>query len=356
VDAKRDIFAGVLVGTAVGDAIGLPREGLPARRAAKLFGVAPLGHRLIGHRGMVSDDTEHTCMVAGALLESGGDAWRFAQSLAWRLRWWLIAIPAGVGLATMRAIVKLWVGIAPEQSGVWSAGNGPAMRAAIIGVYAGERMEMLGELVRASTVVTHTDPRALAGAMAVAVAASYGARLGPTQLDGRAYLALLRPLVTEESSMKLVARAVEMAENEAPIESVAEMVGACRGVSGFINQTVPVAIYAWMRWPGDYREAVEQVVLLGGDTDTTAAIVGGLVGATAGVAAIPVEWVSGIVEWPRSVGWMRKLASQLDVAAGGGESLEPGGGLAWAFGMIVRNVIFLIVVLLHGFRRLLPPY
>ncbi len=58
-----DAIQGCILGTAVGDAVGLPREGLSARRAARLFGSAPLGHRLLLGRGMISDDTEHTCMI-----------------------------------------------------------------------------------------------------------------------------------------------------------------------------------------------------------------------------------------------------------------------------------------------------
>ena len=75
---------------------------------------------------MISDDTEHTLMVAQSLLKHPDDADAFARSLAWRLRWWVLGLPAGVGLATARACLKLWLGFSPERSGIWSAGNGPA--------------------------------------------------------------------------------------------------------------------------------------------------------------------------------------------------------------------------------------
>ena len=89
----RDRLAGLLIGTAVGDAIGLPRESMSARRALRLFGGSPLGHRfLLGH-GMISDDTEHAFMTGQALLKSPDDSKRFASSLAWRLRWWFAALP-----------------------------------------------------------------------------------------------------------------------------------------------------------------------------------------------------------------------------------------------------------------------
>ncbi|HIF05444.1 MAG TPA: ADP-ribosylglycohydrolase family protein [Gemmatimonadetes bacterium] len=65
-----------MLGTAVGDSIGLPYEGLSRGRAEKLLG-PPDRHRFFFGRGMVSDDTEHTCMVAQSLIRSG----------AYRLGW-----------------------------------------------------------------------------------------------------------------------------------------------------------------------------------------------------------------------------------------------------------------------------
>ncbi|HLM47142.1 MAG TPA: ADP-ribosylglycohydrolase family protein, partial [Myxococcaceae bacterium] len=56
---RRDAIAGALLGTLVADALGLPREGLSPQRALRLFGGAPLRHRLFLGRGVGSDDTEH---------------------------------------------------------------------------------------------------------------------------------------------------------------------------------------------------------------------------------------------------------------------------------------------------------
>ena len=58
-----------------------------------------------------------------------------------------------------------------QNCGGYSAGNGPAMRSPILGVCFGAETERLKHLVCASTRLTHTDPKAEFGAIAVALAA-----------------------------------------------------------------------------------------------------------------------------------------------------------------------------------------
>jgi ADP-ribosylglycohydrolase len=157
-----DAIHGALLGTIIGDAVGLPYEAISARRAVRLFG-PPDRHRFVLGRGMMSDDGEHTCMVACALVDAESDVDRFRRSLASQLRWWLLGMPAGIGFATLRSILKLWIGIPPSRSGVFSAGTGPAMRAAIIGVGVRE-FDQIGPFVHASTSLTHSDPKACHGA------------------------------------------------------------------------------------------------------------------------------------------------------------------------------------------------
>jgi ADP-ribosylglycohydrolase len=123
---------------------------------------------------MLSDDTEHTAMVAQSLLSSrcplssSDSVQLFRRSLAWKLRLWLLAFPPAIGFATLRSIIKLWIGFSGQRSGVYSAGNGPAMRSAIIGAYFAGSTESINTFVAASTLLTHTDPRALTGALAIA--------------------------------------------------------------------------------------------------------------------------------------------------------------------------------------------
>lgn len=352
--ATESAVIGCLLGTAVGDALGLPYEGMSRRRAQRLAGSLER-HRFLPGRGMVSDDTEHTCMVAQSLIESAGDDARFLGALARRLRWWLLALPAGTGLATLRSGVKLLLGVPPAASGVWSAGNGAAMRAPVIGAAYGHDRERLIRLVRASTRLTHRDPRAEHGALAVAVAAWLATR--PEPITPACYLDVLsRVLALDEAGelLRYLHLAAHSATDGEDTETFAASLGLARGVSGYVCHTVPVAIHAWLRHPRDYRAALTSVIRCGGDTDTAGAITGAIVGAGTGPDAIPAPWREGLVEWPRSVGWMTDLGHRLAETAASGEA-QPAPGLAPA-AILSRNLFFLTVVLLHGLRRLLPPY
>jgi hypothetical protein len=99
--------------------------------------------------------------------------------------------------------------------------------------------------------------------------------------------------------------------------------------------------------------ALAQTLDCGGDTDTVGAIVGALAVASTGDDGIPNEWRNGIWEWPRSLSVMRDLAARLERQT---SQQNPVGSIHYFWpGLIFRNLVFLAVVLLHGFRRLLPP-
>jgi len=349
----RRAIEGVLLGTAVGDAIGLPCEAMTARRAMRRFGGAPLRHRFVFGRGMMSDDTEHTLMAAQALIASRGEAGSFARELARRLRWWLLGVPAGIGFATLRACARLWLGVNPTRSGVNSAGNGAAMRAAILGVVARDDVH-LADLVRAGTCVTHSDGRAFEGALAVALAARASARTGDSMHSRDAVLPEIRQHVRGDELLAAIDLAAGMLREGASVATFAAALGQRDGVGGYVNHTVPVALYAWLTHPGDFRAAVESVIVLGGDADTTGAIVGAIAGA-GGVDRIPNDWLDGLLEWPNSVARMREIAARLaGSTANASSSVSP--LRPRPFATLVRNAFFIAAVFVHVLRRLLPPY
>ncbi len=343
---------GCILGTAVGDALGLPYEGLSRRRAAKLFG-PPDRHRFFFGHGMVSDDTEHTCMVAQSLIAAGGDVHSFRRELARRFRFWLLGFPGGIGVATLRSILRLWIDFRPEKSGVFSAGNGPAMRAAVIGA-AVDNPTLLRELAGASSRITHTDPKAEFGAFAVALATQMARQKGT--VSGHDFLDQLSLLLAPEADelVSLIRDAVNSIGDGQSTIAFAESLGLSKGVSGYIYHSVPIAIHAWLSNQGNFRSAVSNAIACGGDTDSTGAMVGGIVGASVGKEGIPMEWLNRLFEWPRSINWMERLGAQLDGSVQSGTVDRP--IKLPIYGVLPRNLFFLLLVVCHGFRRLLPPY
>jgi ADP-ribosylglycohydrolase len=352
--AKTDQVVGSLLGAAVGDALGLPYEGLSARRARSMLG-APVRYRLLFARGMVSDDTEHACMTAQALLVAGDDVGKFRISLAWRLRWWFLGLPAGIGFATLRSILRLWVGVPSTRNGVFSAGNGPAMRAGILGSAIGDT-EKLKPFVIASTRLTHSDPKAEFGACAVALAAQMASSSSSRQVDGAEYHACLVSFLPPDAHelLRLIESAVVSVESRQSTPAYARQIGLERGVTGNMYHTVPVAIHAWLAHQLHFEGAVVSAIECGGDTDTVASIVGAIAGAACGKDGIPEPWRKNLVEWPRSATLIETLGARLGASVDAGRAGDEVALFIPA--VVLRNVVFLVVVLFHGFRRLLPPY
>ncbi|MEM7387600.1 MAG: ADP-ribosylglycohydrolase family protein, partial [Verrucomicrobiota bacterium] len=259
-------MGGCLVGGAVGDALGLPAEGLSRKRLSVMF-PGPCRHRFFFRRGMFSDDTEHSVMVSRALLKNPDDAAAFQRSLAWSLRWWLLGLPAGVGLATARSLVKLWLGVPLRRAGVFSAGNGPAMRSAILGVVFRDDDSARERYVRASSQLTHSDPRAEEGAALVAEAAAMAAESEET---GPVLERLREMVISDEMKSRL--KALESAlDTGGDVLEFAAAIGCEKGVSGFAPNTVAVALFAWLRHRNDFAMAMSQTIRCGGDVDTVAA-------------------------------------------------------------------------------------
>lgn len=338
-----------LLGTAIGDALGLPYEGLGAARAARLLG-PPDRYRLLPGRGMVSDDTEHALLTAEALARSGGDPEAFGRALAGQLRLWLLGLPAGVGWATLRAGLRLLVGVPAGRSGVFSAGNGPAMRAAVIGA-AVQDAAQLPALIRVSSRLTHTDPKAEYAALAVALAAFHSAR-GTRETYPTALRALWPGDDAGREVLGLIERAAEHARAGGTLAAFAGEQGWTRGVSGYSLHTVPAALLLWFRHGPELLAALQEAVSCGGDTDTVAAITGGLIGA-GGVGAAP-EWRTRLLEPGLSEGRLQALAERVEQAIAEGRPAPGPSPVGPA--RLPRNLLFLAVVLGHGLRRMLPPY
>lgn len=351
-DNKTDSVTGSLLGCALGDSIGLPFEGISARRIKRL-NPGPLRQGLVFGQGMISDDTEHSCIVAQSLIASAGDPDKFGRNMAWRLRWWFLTLPGGIGFGTLRSIFKLWIGFPYHKSGVNSAGNGPMMRSAIIGAFAADDEQSREALVRVSSRMTHSDPRAERAAQLVAKAASMAANhenIFPENANR-----YFEKWMTEDDELKiLVEQASKSAAENESAEHFCKNQNMAKGVSGYCYSSLAVVLQIWLRRYDNFEDAITEAVGCGGDTDTVAAIIGGIVGAQVGKQSLPESWLNRLTDWPRSVSWMESLCLQLNSVKDSSTRQRPK-YVFFPFAFL-RNMVFILIVLTHGFRRLLPPY
>jgi ADP-ribosyl-[dinitrogen reductase] hydrolase len=334
--ARADRVVGVLLGTAVGDALGLPLEGLSARAIARRFGRVDR-YRLLGPWGFVSDDTALTALAAQSLLVSGGDPARAAGAFRRRLALWLLTLPWGVGFATLRAGSLCLLGL--TRTGIASAGNGAAMRAAVVGAAFPESEEARRAFGRALAETTHTDRRAVEGALFVAeVAAACIRGLGPSD----AFLAG-RQVVADAALAAALDGVSCLLDSSADVRAGAERLGT----SGFILHTAPFAAFCFLRHADEPRTALSAAVACGGDADSYGAILGAWLGGRHGASGLPQEWVGRLAPGPWSVSRLRALGERLAGLPG------PRPRIPWPL-VLASHLGLLPVILAHALRRLLP--
>lgn len=334
---RLDRVTGVLLGVALGDAAGLPFEGLSARRIARRSTTADR-FRLVGRTGFVSDDTEQSALVAEALLVGGDDDGRCLRAFRARMIDWFARLPFGIGGATLRACVRMALGL--RHPGVWSAGNGAAMRSGILGAALADEPVRRRDLSRAFARLTHTDERAVQAAGYVAdLTAACVVQTGET---ARASLvADASAPIDEPRIAAAVSAATTLAAEGAPLQEAV----ATLGNSGFVVCSVGLCTFVFLRFGDDPVEAIEASIRAGGDTDTHAAIVGGWTGALYGASALPESLLSEIHDGPFGPTHLRGLASALV------ESTPPP---RWSrVAALLRNLALYPVVIAHGFARLM---
>ncbi len=339
--SREDRLAGALLGCALGDALGLACEGMFAQAIAKRFRSLRRFH-LLGEIGFISDDTEQSALLAHSLhllqLLSGGIE-REAEVLQRRFRRAMIAwfwrLPFGVGLSTLRACLRMSLGMA--SPGIYSAGNGATMRAPIVGVIYAQDEARRRRFVRVTTILTHTHPVGIEGALYAAEVAAALAR-GESAMEaiivGRSLLKEAKLLSAIDEALRLHKEAVDFTEAAKSL-----------GNTGYVVHTLGLASFGLLSAGDEIQEALIELISVGGDTDTIAAILGAWLGAQRGATALP-ELVELIHDGPFGPSHLRALAFAL--AHG-----TPAPRFS-ALRALLRNLALYPVILAHGFRRLLP--
>lgn len=284
---------GALLGLAAGNALGVPSELLrtpEAIRAAFPGGLRDVV-RADTPASPFDDDTAMALLLAEELLTGEVDLERLAH------RWidWMDRDGRGVGSWTRTALNHLRTHGSPPSGTGGLATNGAIMRALPVALATRGTPRNLVAGTWHTAALTHPDDRCTWGAVAVNVAAA-------ELLAGRRdFLAdVLEVLQVNEAPAELLA-----AVRRVPLERRADLplVG---DRAGDALSCVEIALWAAWHEP-QLEEALIWLANAGGDTDTNAAVAGGLLGARDGEAAIPARWIAALPEVDR----LRTIALRL---------------------------------------------
>jgi ADP-ribosylglycohydrolase/tetratricopeptide (TPR) repeat protein len=259
---------GALTAYACGDALGLPWEGPPGASARATPGqIEQLPAREGWPRGATSDDTALTLLVAHHLADRDGDGdpAAFLADLAGHE-----AAIRGLGPTTTAAIERFRRGDEAADPPA-RATNGAAMRALPVGwVLPHDQAERRRQVTIAMSRATHTDPAALVAACVIAACASWALE--------NASPSILLEAAAEEARQAAQAVTTEMRLAEMLTEvSAGTWEPPANGISPDPYETVTAALWCLTRTMS-LRSGLVNAVQLGGDTDTVAALVGGLMG------------------------------------------------------------------------------
>ena len=290
---KRNIFKDILFGLAIGDALGVPFE----FRSRKSIALNPITD-MIGFGthsqppGTWSDDSSLTFCLAEALT-NGFDLNRIAKNF---IRWYKEAYWTAheevfdVGNSTLESIQNLWNGFSPEVSGGFEEvdnGNGSLMRILpLVGFIRDMPIEDRFILTKKVSAITHAHIRSVIACFYYLEFARM-ILLGKDKFDAYRQLQSLVPeylfkLNINPAEITLFDRLLSRDISKCMEEEIES--------SGYVLHTLEASVWCILT-TDNYKDAVLKAVNLGGDTDTTAAVAGGMAGLIYGCETIPEKWL-----------------------------------------------------------------
>lgn len=301
-DEKRDRVLGCLLGGAVGDALGYPVEFLSEPEILRQYG--PAGIKTLAQAGSparISDDTQMTLFAANAWIYGcSGEGWDISTAwLAYREwlgtqgdesrmgkpRMWIYGdrrlharrAPGNTCLSAIRFSDRGGTMKNPVNN---SKGCGTVMRAAPYGLMPGSR-ETAMERAAADAALTHGHP--LAWGSSAWLAACVHALVHGQGMDGLEEIRLPRNLDPEGSLQSLVQKAIALANREdvTDLEAIHAL-----GEGWVAEEALAIALFCALRHRDDFAAALRAAVNHKGDSDSTGAICGNILGAFLGAEAV----------------------------------------------------------------------
>ncbi len=288
---------GSLWGAIIGDALGVPVE-FSSRKELEEYPVT--GMRGYGQYnqplGSWSDDSSMLLCTVEALSEPEYSAERLAgMFLNWRHHGYMT--PHGkcfdIGIATSKALSRFENGTPPEESGGTGEndnGNGSLMRILPVALrYADAPIEEMLFMAHRISAITHRHPR--------------------SQMACGLYCCMVKALLNGMTPPQAYRFMVEQGQhfyNSAPFAveyphfirilngDISALPESDIASKGYVIDTLEASLWCLLT-SKSFEETVLKAVNLGGDTDTTGCVAGGLAGLYYGMPSIPHEWIDAIV-------------------------------------------------------------
>jgi poly(ADP-ribose) glycohydrolase ARH3 len=170
--------------------------------------------------------------------------------------------------------------------GQGSLGNGAAMRIVPVGLFFHDSPHLYDRAV-ASAGVTHAHPVGMDGAAVQALAVALATGLDPgVKFPLRRFLSSITEAARTSPVREKVAMLQHLIEENTPPDAAAHGLG--RSVA--VHESMPFALFSFLRHPHSFEDCIFCAILNGGDRDTLGAMAGAISGAYLGVGAIPEAW------------------------------------------------------------------
>jgi ADP-ribosylglycohydrolase len=312
---RSHVVKSVLFGVAVGDALGVPvefniREEMNEKPVTDMTGGR--GTTYNQPAGTWSDDSSLTFCLAEALTH-GFDLNEIGQNFVkWRNDgWWT---PHGrvfdIGNATAQAIQRLAEGVQPDLAGGTddrSNGNGSLMRIMPLLFHLLDKpVDERFRIVRQVSSITHGHIRSV-------VACFYYLEFARQILQQKDKFSIYKDLQKELPAF-LANQSVDEKEITLFDRLLKGDISKCTkdeiNSSGYVLSTLEASIWCLLT-TGSYEASVLQAVNLGHDTDTTAAVTGGLAGLLYGLDCIPERWMKQLARYDDINDLAERLAGRI---------------------------------------------
>jgi ADP-ribosylglycohydrolase len=312
-EEMRSRCIGTIVGFAVGDALGMPAEFLSREQIRRYYG-KPISSFLKAHPGHASDflpqgsytdNTQTMLATAECLIECKRmDPARQADAL---LSWYLNTLPHRTpSRANLRSCKHLSMGRPWNKSGVFSSGCQAAVRMPPIGLLFSRSPEALTRAALDDCIITHNEPRARAASVSVAYLIARLMQSDERSWPGDQVLETADHIARLDEDLAAVLRWTTQIVHLPPEEALFEI-----GTSSDALETVPAAIYCFLKHPRNFSSAVLSAVNAGDAADAIGALTGSFIGALAGLDAIDKQWLLEIENSDVLIGVGENLADLL---------------------------------------------